>query len=187
MVEFAGIAVGIRASDAMVKAAPVDLIQSHPIDPGKYLAAVTGDVASVNAAVEAAEQDAGPDKVVDRFVIANLHDQVLPALKGESKPPPIDAVGIIETRAASSIVEAADAACKAAPVTLVTLHLALRIGGKGYTTFVGDVADVEASVTAGSAAAGQDLLEHVVIPNPYPELYAHLTAKDTAWHGGRQG
>ncbi|GMV95404.1 MAG: hypothetical protein AMXMBFR82_51820 [Candidatus Hydrogenedentota bacterium] len=177
MVEFDSIAVGIRASDAMVKAAPVDLIESRPITPGKYMSLVTGEVAAVEASVRAGVEAAGADRVVESFVLANLHDQVLPAIRGEAAIPSLDAVGVLETRSAAMIVEAADAACKAAPVRLITLHLANHIGGKGYTTFVGDVADVEASVDAGAAIAGADLVERVVIPNPYSELYDFLTKK----------
>lgn len=180
MVEFDSIAVGIRASDAMVKAAPVDLIESRPITPGKYMSLVTGEVAAVDASVRAAVEAAGADCVIESFVLANLHDQVLPAIKGDAPIPSLDAVGVLETRSAAMIVEAADAACKAAPVRLITLHLANHIGGKGYTTFVGDVADVEASVDAGAAIAGANLVERVVIPNPYAEIYEYLTKKH-AW------
>jgi microcompartment protein CcmL/EutN len=180
MVEFAAIAVGIRASDAMVKAAPVDLIESRPITPGKYMSLVTGEVAAVEASVRAGVNNAGPEQVVESFVLANLHEQVLPALLGQAPLPPIDALGVLETISAATIVEAADAACKAAPVRLITLHLANHIGGKGYTTLVGTVADVEASVAAGALAAGATLIEKVVIPNPYPEIYSHVT-KRPAW------
>ena len=177
MVEFSAIAVGIRGSDAMVKAAPVELIESRPITPGKYMSLVTGDVASVEASVRAGVAAAGEAGVVESFVLANLHDQIMPAILGQSKPPEILAVGIIETTSAASIVEAADAACKAAPVALIQLHLANHIGGKGYTTFSGSVADVEAGVAAGARIAGAQLIERVVIPNPYPELNAYLVRK----------
>jgi microcompartment protein CcmL/EutN len=180
MIEFTSIAVGIRASDAMVKAAPVELIESRPITPGKYMSLVTGDVASVEASVRAGVADAGLEAVVESFVLANLHEQVIPALRGEAPVQDLDAVGVLETQSAAMIVEVADAACKAAPVRLITLHLANHIGGKGYTTFVGHVADVEASVEAGAAVAGSDLVDRVVIPNPYPEVYEYLTKKH-AW------
>ncbi|MCC6698649.1 MAG: BMC domain-containing protein [Candidatus Hydrogenedentes bacterium] len=180
MVEFASIAVGIRASDAMVKAAPVDLIESRPITPGKYMSLVTGEVAAVQASVHAGVTAAGADAVVESFVLANLHEQVLPAILGKAPAPELDAVGVLETRSAAKIVEAADAACKAAPVRLITLHLANHIGGKGYTTFAGHVADVEAAVDAGAIIAGADLVDRVVIPNPYPEIYEYLTKKH-AW------
>ncbi len=184
MVEFTAIARGIQASDAMVKAAPVELLESHPIDPGKYLAVITGDVASVEASVQAGVLSAGADGVIYSFVLANLHEQILPALRGQAPVPARAAVGVIETASAASIVEAADAACKAAPVRLVKLHLALRIGGKGYVTFVGEVADVEAGVDAGARAAGDKLLEQVVIPNPYEEIFEHLVSDDAGWQCG---
>lgn len=184
MIEFSSIAVGIIASDAMVKAAPVDMLESHPIDPGKYLAAVTGDVASVEASVAAGLARAGAKQVVYSFVIANLHDQVLPTLRKTARKPAIDAIGVIETQSAASVVVAADAACKCAAVSLLTLHLALRIGGKGYTVFSGDIADVEASVDAGGRAAGADCLEQVIIPNPYGEMVEHLLNPDHFWKGG---
>ncbi len=180
MIEFTSIAVGIRASDAMVKAAPVDLFESRPISPGKYISLVTGDVASVEASVSAGVRNAGVDIVVESFVLANLHEQVLPALNGPEAGAAIDALGIIETTSAASVVEAADAACKAAPVRLVRLHLANHIGGKGYTVFTGDIADVEASLSAGEVAAGGHLLEGVSIPNPYDDLYKHLL-RDVQW------
>lgn len=178
MVEFAGIAVGIQASDAMIKAAPVQFIESRPITPGKYMSLVTGDVASVEAAVRAGVSAAGEDRVVEHFVLANLHEQVLPAIHGTNDAVPVDAIGILETTSAASIVEAADAACKAAPIRLLRIHLANHIGGKGYTTFTGAVADVEASVRAGSATAATHLIERVVIPNPYPELVEHLLRRE---------
>ncbi|NUM55417.1 MAG: BMC domain-containing protein [Candidatus Hydrogenedentes bacterium] len=177
MVEFSAIAVGIRGSDAMVKAAPVELIESRPITPGKYISLVTGDVASVDASVRAGIEAARDAGVVESFVLANLHDLVMPAIRGKTAPTEIHAIGVLETSSAAAIVEAADAACKAAPVALLQLHLANHIGGKGYTTFTGSVADVEASVAAGALVAGARLVERVVIPNPYPELNAYLTRR----------
>lgn len=184
VVEFSSIALGIRAADAMVKAAPVELLECHPIDPGKYLAAVTGDVASVQASVLAGTANAGPGAVIESFVLPNLHAGVLAALEGECPKPERDAVGVLETVTASSIIEAADGALKAAPVVLITLHLALHIGGKGYAVVAGDVADVDAAIAAGAELAGKDLAERVVIPNPYPELFAQLVRPSSAWKGG---
>lgn len=178
MVEFANIVGGLRGSDAMVKAAPIEMLESHPIDPGKYLAVVTGDVASVEASVGAGIAAVGADSVVDSFVLPNLHDQILPVLRREASVPPMDALGAIETASAASVVESADAACKASKVLLLKLQLALHIGGKGYVTFVGDVADVEAAVSAGVERAGERLIESVVIPNPYPDFYDHLKKPD---------
>lgn len=180
MIEFKSIAIGIRASDAMVKAAPVDLFESRPITPGKYMSLVTGDVASVESSVQAGVRDAGAEAVVESFVLANLHEQVLPALSGPASGMSVNAIGIIETTSAASVVQAADAVCKTSPVRLIRLHLANHIGGKGYTVFTGDIADVEASLAAGETAASGHLLEGVSIPNPYDDLYKHLL-KDLEW------
>ncbi|GMW00093.1 MAG: hypothetical protein AMXMBFR84_12310 [Candidatus Hydrogenedentota bacterium] len=174
MVEFAGIAAGIRASDAMVKAAPVELIESRPTTPGKYISLVTGDVASVEASVRAGIHAAGDASVLDSFVLANLHEQVLPSIRGTQSMPELDALGVLESTTAASIIKAADAACKAAPVTLVRLHLAMHIGGKGYVTFVGSVADVGAALEAGRRAASDQWLDEALIPNPYAEIWEHL-------------
>ena len=180
MVEFTTIARGIYASDAMVKAAPVEVIAAHPIDPGKYMTLVAGDVASVEAAVKAGVGSAGPERVVQSFLLANLDDQVLPALRGQAPPPAPDAVGVVETRTVAGIIEAADAGCKASAVRLLKLRLAFHLGGKGYAVFVGDVADIEAAVEAAAAAAGTALVETIVIANPYDEIYQRLLDDDYA-------
>lgn len=64
-----------------------------------------------------------------------------------------EALGIIETRSFPAVVEAADAAVKAAKVELVTYE---KTGG-GYVSMIvrGDVAAVRAAVDAGQVAAGR--------------------------------
>ena len=64
-----------------------------------------------------------------------------------------DALGMIETRSFAAVVEAADAAVKAARVELVSYE---KTGG-GYTTVIvrGDVAAVKAACDAAQIAAGR--------------------------------
>src|SRR5438034_8874219 len=74
-----------------------------------------------------------------------------------------DALGMIETRSFPAVVEAADAAVKAAKVELVSYE---KTGG-GYTTAVvrGDVAAVKAATDAGRTAAsrvGEVVSVHVI-------------------------
>jgi microcompartment protein CcmL/EutN len=82
------------------------------------------------------------------------------------------ALGIIETFSVASIIEAADAAVKAANVQLLQIHLAMAIGGKGYVTMTGEVAAVTAAVEAGAAFIRNKglLVNKVVIPQPRPEV-----------------
>ena len=44
---------------------------------------------------------------------------------------------IIEAFSVASVIEAADAAVKATPVQLITIHLAMAIGGKGWVSLTG--------------------------------------------------
>ncbi len=80
------------------------------------------------------------------------------------------AVGMIETRGFTALLEASDAALKAASVTLVGWE---RIGGGLVTAFFrGDVAAVKAATDAGAAAAalvGEVVSVHV-IPRPHDDV-----------------
>ena len=81
-----------------------------------------------------------------------------------------DALGMIETRCFPAVVEAADAAVKAAKVELVGYE---KIGG-GYVTAIvrGDVAAVKAAVEAGVRGAekvGEVVSVHV-IPRPHENV-----------------
>ncbi len=80
------------------------------------------------------------------------------------------AVGMIETKGLCALLEASDAALKAANVTLVGWE---KIGSGLVTAFFrGDVAAVKAATDAG-AAAGASIGEVVsvhVIPRPHEDL-----------------
>lgn len=175
MVEFRSIAAGIDGSDQMVKTAQVEPLFFKTICPGKFLAAITGDIAAVSAAI-ATGRDKYPEDVVDWFVIANIHPDVIRALAGTCVPTPRKALGIIETFSAVSIVAAVDAAVKAANVQLVDVRIAVGLGGKGYALLSGDVAACEAAVSAGSAEAAEHglLVSKVVIPSPSESLLSQI-------------
>ena len=78
-----------------------------------------------------------------------------------------EALGMIETRGFTAMVEASDAMVKAAKVELVSYE---KIGG-GYVTAVvrGDVAAVRAAVNAGTRAAERvgEIVSTHVIPRPH--------------------
>lgn len=81
-----------------------------------------------------------------------------------------DALGMIETKGFVGMVEAADAAVKAARVDLVGYE---KIGG-GYVTMVirGDVAAVKAAIEAGARGAERvgELVSTHVIPRPHNNI-----------------
>ncbi len=81
-----------------------------------------------------------------------------------------ESLGMIETRGLVAMIEAADAAVKAAKVTLVGWE---KIGS-GYVTVLmrGDVAAVKAATDAGAASARRvgELIAVHVIPRPHQSL-----------------
>lgn len=81
-----------------------------------------------------------------------------------------DALGMIETKGLTALIEAADAMVKAARVELVGFE---RIGAGLVTALVrGDVAACKAATDAGAAAAkrvGEVIAVHV-IPRPHADL-----------------
>jgi ethanolamine utilization protein EutM len=83
---------------------------------------------------------------------------------------PQQAIGMIETKGLCALMEASDAALKAANVQLVGWE---KIGS-GYVTafFRGDVAAVKAATDAGAAAAAQvgSVVSVQVIPRPHESL-----------------
>jgi len=173
LVELTSIAVAIKVEDAMLKAASVELLVARTICSGKYIIVIGGEVSAVRASVSAGVELA-EDALIEERVIPRVHPAVFPAIGQSVLPPeaPAEALGVIETFSAASIIEAADAAAKAASVTLFRVHLAMAVGGKGFLLMTGDVAAVEAAVEAGAAVAAADgiLVGKAVIPAPSREL-----------------
>ena len=82
----------------------------------------------------------------------------------------LEALGMVETRGLVAAVEAADAMCKAANVTLVGTE---KIGSGLVTVMVrGDVGAVKSAVEAGESSAralGEIVATHV-IPRPHGDV-----------------
>ncbi len=87
MIETRGFTAMVEASDAMVKAAKVELVSYEKIGGGYVTAVVRGDVAAVKAAIEAGVRGAERvGEVVSTHVIARPHsniDSILPLGRGQ--------------------------------------------------------------------------------------------------------
>ncbi|MBA3311716.1 MAG: BMC domain-containing protein [Planctomycetaceae bacterium] len=85
MIETKGLVCLIEATDAMLKAANVQMVGWEKVGSGLVTAFVTGDVAAVKAAIDAGANAAGKiGEVVSVQVIPRPHDElnaVLPKLK----------------------------------------------------------------------------------------------------------
>ncbi len=175
LIELSSIAAGFQAADTMLKAGQVRLLLSRSICSGKYMVLVAGETAAVQSAVEAGAAAAN-GCLIDHFVIPNVHPDVLAALGRTQPGEPQGALGILEAFNVATLIQAADAAAKAAAVTLLEVRLAMALGGKAFVTLTGDVGAVQAAVAAGRrviADAGV-LVNAVVISRPHPDVYREL-------------
>ena len=92
------------------------------------------------------------------------------APKKEEKKMAQEALGMVETRGLVAAIEAADAMCKSANVTLIGTE---KIGSGLVTVMVrGDVGAVKSSVESGANAAGKlgELIATHVIPRPHNDV-----------------
>jgi microcompartment protein CcmL/EutN len=171
VLELNSIAVGIQAMDAMVKKAPVSIVDAKIVCPGKFVILIEGDVASVDASLSAGHQS-GKGHVVDELFIPNLHPSIIPAVKGTATADVWDAVGIIESFSVTAGIEAGDASAKAAAVLITEIKLETEMGGKSYVKMVGAIDAVEAAMEAGAALVRAKglLLRDIIIARPHPEI-----------------
>jgi microcompartment protein CcmL/EutN len=170
-VETSSIAQGTVVGDAMVKQAEVTLVEARTLSPGKYWVLIGGDVGPVRSSFGRGVEVAA-ETLLDSLFIPQIHEMVLPALRGPVSAPDEDALGVIETLTAASAITAADRAAKTAAVTLREVRLANGLGGKGFVFLTGEVGDVQAAVDAGRVEALQKglLVRSVVVPRLHPQM-----------------
>jgi len=171
LIELCSVASGFETADAMIKMSGVDLVEAHPVCPGKFIILVTGSLSDVESAMDKGVDIAG-EFLVDTLTIPNIHGDVIRAVMGISNVDEIDSLGSVETTTVAACVVAADAARKRADVKLVEVRLAMGIGGKSFFTLTGEVGAVKTAVNAAcKAASGEGIVIYkMVIPHIHPDL-----------------
>ena len=172
MVEYTTIAVGIQAADLMVKTAEVDLLEAQTVCPGKYIALISGSISAVKAAVETSKQKFS-ENLIDSFVLGNPHEDIFSAIYGATDVGKVEALGVLETFSAASIIVAADVAAKTAIVKLIELRIAKGMCGKSYMLITGEVAAVDAAIEKAKQALGGEglVIGSSVIASPDEKLW----------------
>ncbi len=175
MVESNSIGRGIDATDAMLKRAAVEVIYSRSVCPGKYIVLVTGLIADVESSIEAGVEQVG-STFVDELILPNVHSSIIPALRQATPVLKLEALGILESFTAASIIVASDIAAKAATVDMIEIRMAIALGGKAFCTFTGDEASVQESVASGAEYLRSKglLVSEVVIPGPHRDILPFL-------------
>ena len=175
LIELSSVAAGFEVADVMLKASDVRLLLSRSICSGKYMVLIGGDTSSVESAMAAGEGVTN-GCMIDSLILPNIHQDVILAIGRTQPVQPEGALGILESFNVATMIKAADAAAKAAPVQLLEVRLAMALGGKAFCTMTGDVASVQASVAAGRAVIAEAgvLVNSVVISRPHPDVYREV-------------
>ena len=182
ILETTGLTGIIVGGDAMVKSAKVELSGWDRVGSGMATIFCRGDVAAVKSAVDAGSQAAS--KVVEvraAHVIPRPHTDlgVLIPSTGGVAVSGVQALGMVEARGSTAVIESADAMEKAADVEVLKV---LEIGGGFVTVLVtGDVGSVQSAVSAGSEAAervGEVSASHVIARPSEQMLSLYLGGAD---------
>jgi len=178
IIEFRDIAVGMVATDAMLKKAPIGFVKSGTISRGRYLTLIGGTTASVQESLAEGLFHGGAS-VLDHVLLADVHPQVYDAILGVRRPVGAGSLGIIETGTVSSNVRAAELALKGTKVDLIEIRLAdTGLSGKGISIYHGDLHDVEAAVdiVVGYLKASGGEVVYKIISSPHEALGAQVDA-----------
>ncbi|HSI06925.1 MAG: BMC domain-containing protein [Myxococcota bacterium] len=169
LLEIDGLPRALRAQDAALKRAPVKILACAPVSPNKVVLLMTGDVASVEESLAAAEDGLGSRRI-DRLFLPGVHPAVIAAVRGDRLVPNADPLGIFELATVATTISAADLAVKATEVRIERMHLATGFGGRGFFTLRGAQADIEEASRFLGASLGEALLDAEVIAAPHAEL-----------------
>ncbi|MFT5700834.1 MAG: carbon dioxide concentrating mechanism protein CcmO [Desulforhopalus sp.] len=180
LIETLGMVPAIGGADIMLKTANVELISYENIGSTLVVVMVKGDVAAVNASVEAGAAAAAQigtvtaKNVMPRPIravgdVVSVH--AIPDDPEGFTPERPKAMGLIETFGLVFVLEAADAMSKAADVNLIGYENV----ASGYISVLveGDVGACQAAVEAGVKAVeemGAEVHSSLVIPTPHPDL-----------------
>lgn len=188
LLELRSISRGLRALDAMVKKAPVTVLEANLVEPGHYLILFAGGVAEVEEALEEGRV-VGSDHVLDEMLLAYAHPSLLAGLAGEQlawDADVLDTLGVLEGERVAPTLHAADRALKEAAVALVGLRVAVGLGGRAWFVVCGAQHDVEASLEAGRSVLDRASAAHgsEVIPRPHEEMVPWLLRRPPFSLGG---
>ena len=154
VVEFKSIARGIFTTDAMLKAADVDLVLATSLCPGKYLTIVEGGTSAIESSLKIADEIGGRH-VFSSEAINAISIKVIDAINGKLKSRADGAIAIIESMQMANLISSADEVVDAVQIEFVDFRLSRGCGVNGFYIFSGELS----SVKEGARAASQYLME----------------------------
>ena len=175
LLELDSVARGYRVLDALVKEAPVTVVQANLVEPGKFLILFGGGVGEVDSAYKVG-REAAEGHLADEVRLPYVDPRVWTGLRGTESVTDPDCIGVIEGRSVAGVIEACDASLKMADVGLCGLRVVVGLGGKAFYVVHGPQHDVEAAIDAGAAVLTRrgKLLCTERIARPHPEFVTHV-------------
>jgi len=172
IVEFKSTARGLYVTDAMLKAAEVNLVLATSLCPGKYLTIVEGETSAVESALRIADQIGGMH-VYSSEVLNSINFKVIDAINGKLGNYSLEAIAIIESMQIASIISSADEVADAVPVEFVDFRLARGCGVNSFYIFSGEYSAVnEGALRAEEFLKSRGaLLAYKVISGPDKEVF----------------
>lgn len=154
VVEFKSISMGIFTTDAMLKAANVNLVMATSLCPGKYLTVVEGGTSAVENSLKIADEIGGRH-VFSSEVVNAISSKVIDAINGKLKNTADGAIAIIESMQMAALINSADEVVDAVQIEFVDFRLARGCGVNCFYIFSGELS----SVKEGARVASQFLSE----------------------------
>lgn len=178
LVELGSVARGLRVLDALLKQAPVRVLEANLVESGHYLVLFTGGVAEVDESYREALA-VGADAVLDRMMLPFAHPDLLAGLRGAElhrSADELDTLGVLEGARVAPTLAAVDQSLKEADVALAGVRVGVGLGGRAWYVVCGAQHDVEASLEAGRTVLDAAGAAHAVeiIPRPHDEMVPWL-------------
>ncbi len=157
LIEISSIARAAVVLDALTKQAPVRLLRSEAVSPGKFLILFAGGEGEVEEAFQKGCAIAGKT-LLDSLFLPDAEARVAPAIGGREVEAVADgALFIGEFTTVAAALLALDRALKSADVDCLKLRLAKGIGGKAYFILAGELSAVQAAQAAATSAVRPEL------------------------------
>lgn len=204
MLLVAEVPAGLRALDAMLKEAPVELIGAGTIQYGFYMIVLAGSVEAVDRSMRRGF-DSTAAQTIDSVLLPDAEPRILPAIRDGAIrwPAPGDTLGAVQAGTPPFLLRAVDRALKGTSVELVEMRLGDGLGGRAIASFWGETSDVEAAIGLARGAAGAEghggaanvdplaavstsIISTSIVRNADPDLVARLGTPTTffkEWRG----
>ncbi len=157
--------------DALVKEAPITVVEGNVVEPGKFLVLFGGGVGEVDAAYRVGLEIAAED-LLDRVMLPLVDPRVWSGLGGVVHVGDPDTIGVIEGSSVAAVIEACDRCLKMADVALCGLRVTPGLGGKAWFVVSGLQHDVDAAIEVGATllSSRERLVRTERIGRPHPEF-----------------